>query len=196
MNFLAHIYLARPTPESVIGNVIADLVKGPAVAALPQAVRDGVMMHRHVDAFTDRHPRVQRSISRISANWGWFSGIILDVHYDHILARDWHRYSDEPLRSFADRAYATLRGAKAFLGDEACVFLDRFIGDDRLVRYASIDGLADTLLHVSRRIAKRMPTRALPLADAVPELQSLDAELTEDFRAFFPELVRYVGELG
>lgn len=198
MNFLAHLYLADPTPASRVGNLIADFVKGPAVAVLPPDVMAGVMRHRRVDGFTDRHPVVGRSCARFNKAWGWFSGILIDVYYDHILARDWERYSDEPLRTFADRMYESLLTGVALLPADHADLIPRVIADDRLVRYATRDGIEDTLAALSRRIADRMPTKAVRLDHAMPALTAADAELTTDFREFFPELVARVraGELG
>lgn len=198
MNFLAHLYLADPTPDSRIGNLIADFVKGPAVAALPPAVLAGVMRHRRVDGFTDRHPIVVRSIHRVSRDWGWFAGILIDVYYDHILARDWSEYVDQPLRAFADDVYESIRDGTRLLPAEHSELIIRLIADDRLTRYATLDGIADTFVSLSSRIAARMPTRAMRLEDALPALTAADAELTADFRQFFPQLVARVraGELG
>lgn len=191
MNFLAHLHVVPDRPGLQLGGVLADLVKGPDVAALPADVRAGVVLHRKVDAFTDRHPAVVRSVGRIAAEWGWFSGIVLDIYSDHLLARTWPEWSAEPLRDFADRMYAVLRGGLDLLPPDPRAFLAGVIDSDRLVAYGTVDGITETLARTARRIAARMPTRALPLADAVPQLQSLDAELLADFRAFYSELMRY-----
>lgn len=191
MNFLAHLHLSHDTPDHRVGNVVADFVKGPAVKLLPETVQAGVRQHRAVDAFTDRHYLVQRSIVRISRNWGWFSGIIIDVYYDHLLARDWDRYADEPLRTFADRMYGVMHACVPHVEPGARWFFERFVQDDRLYRYGTADGIADTLARLSQRIAERMPTRAVPLQDAMPDLLANDAGLGEDFRAFYPELVAF-----
>ena len=190
MNFLAHLLLSADDPDAQVGNVLADFVKGKdAVEKLPAGVRAGVIQHRAVDAFTDRHAAVQRSITRISKDWGWFSGILIDVYYDHLLARDWPSYCDEPLRPFADRMYAALRTGAPLFGP-ARPFVDGLIADDRLVRYATTDGVRDTLDRLSRRIAERMPTRAVRLQDALPRLAEVDDGLAADFRAFWPEVLK------
>jgi acyl carrier protein phosphodiesterase len=191
VNFLAHLHLSDGTPGSMLGGVVADFVKGPAVAALPADVREGVRLHRLIDGFTDRHPIVQRSVGRLGAKLGWFAGIVVDIYYDHVLARDWAAYSAEPLRAFADRAYAALEEHLAVVPDEAERFVRGFIDDDRLVRYATPDGIADTLARVSRRIARRIPNRAVRLELAMPDLLAADRELAADFHAFYPELVRF-----
>jgi acyl carrier protein phosphodiesterase len=145
-----------------------------------------------VDGFTDRNPITHRSISRISRQMGWFGGIVIDIYYDHILARDWGRYSREPLSAFAARSYRVLEDRHAELPDDARDFIRKFIDDDRLNRYATADGIEDTLARVARVVAKRIPNRAVWLPDAMPFLLERDADLAADFHAFYPELMAFV----
>lgn len=191
MNFLAHLHLAAPTRGLMLGGVLADLLKPAEIAALPADIRDGVRLHRLIDGFTDGHPVVQRSIRRVSDGLGWFSGIVIDVYYDHLLARGWEAYSDQSLRNFADSCYNLFHDAAPGLPAEGQRFAHHFAADDRLVRYSTIDGIADTLDRVSARIAARMPTRAIPLRDAMPALLATDAELASDFREFYPQMIEY-----
>jgi acyl carrier protein phosphodiesterase len=194
VNFLAHLHLSDGTPGSMLGGILADFVKGPDVAALPPDIVAGVMLHRHIDAFTDRHPVVQRSVGRVSEKLGWFSGIVIDVYYDHVLAREWDRYSAVPLRAFADRVYALLEDRFALVPAEASVFVRRFIETDRLLQYATPEGIADTLLRLSGRIMERMPKRVVRLQDSMPDLIAADADLAADFHAFYPELIASADE--
>lgn len=191
MNFLAHLHLSDGTPPSMVGGIIADFVRQPEVVQLPAAVQEGVRLHRLIDAFTDRHPVVHTSIGRLGGAFGWFTGILIDVYYDHILAREWPRYSDEPLRAFADRAYAALAELLPVVPDEAGGFLRGFVADDRLVRYATVEGIEETLARISNRIARRIPKHAIRLETAMPDLLATDAALTADFHAFYPELVAH-----
>src|SRR4051812_44075212 len=188
MNFLAHLHLSDGTPESMLGNMLADLAKGPDVTALPPAVRAGGRLHRLVDGFTDRHPAVLRSIGRVSRRLGWFAGIVIDVYYDHILARNWEHHSSEPLRLFADRAYHVLEDHAHLIPEYSRSFVRCFIADDRLVRYATADGIAETLTKLSARIRERMPNKPVRLEESMPDLLAADAELEADFDAFYPEL--------
>jgi acyl carrier protein phosphodiesterase len=193
MNFLAHLYMSDDTPAAMVGNLLADFVKGPDVAALPADIQAGIRYHRAVDAFTDRHPLVQRSITRISGRWGWFSGILIDVYYDHILAAEWSRYSPIPLRSFADHAHAAILSLADAVPPEARMYAFRLIESDRLVSYANRDGVEEALVRLSKWIAERIPTRAVALQDAVPDLSAAHAGLADDFHAFFPELIALAG---
>lgn len=192
MNFLAHLHLADPDPGLMLGGVVADFARNPEVARLPEDVRRGVQLHRLIDGFTDRHFVVGRSCARIARKLGWFSGIVIDIYYDHILARNWERYSGESLRKFADRAYAVLRGRLAAATPEAHRFLTQFIENDQIVRYATTEGITQTLTRVALLIARRLPKRAIWLPDAIPDLLALDPLLEADFHSFYPELVDFV----
>ena len=194
MNYLAHLYLADPTPDSLLGNLLADFVKGKEVAALPSAIQSGIRLHRQVDSFTDCHPVVQRSICRISEKWGWFSGILIDVYYDHILALNWERWTAEPLRSFVDRVHGCLRDHIDAIPSVAEP-LRRLIASDRLFSYRTQEGIAEALLNLSHRIEERMPGKNVRLHEAMPDLQESQADLADDFQEFFPALIAFVKEM-
>lgn len=196
MNFLAHLHLADGADGDMTGGVAADFVRNPDLHLLPADVFRGVMLHRLIDGFTDRHPTTLRSISRVSRTMGWFGGIVIDIYYDHILAREWARYSAEPLAAFAARSYAVLEAGHAGLPlpDPARKFLRRFIDEDRLNRYATLDGIEDTLDRVSKVIAERIPHRAMPLTLAMPILIEKDADIAADFHEFYPDLMAFAAE--
>ena len=194
MNFLAHLHLADGDPGDMAGGVAADFVRNPDLPRLAPDVLRGVMLHRLIDGFTDRHPLTHRSISRVARAMGWYGGIVIDIYYDHILARDWARYSAEPLAAFAARCYAVLDAACGALPDDARDFIRRFVDDDRLNRYATHAGIEDTLARVSRVIAKRIPNRPVWLPDAMPVLLACDADIAADFHAFYPELMAFAAE--
>lgn len=186
----------------MLGGIVADFVYNRDVPLLPESVQQGVRLHRFVDAFTDRHAVVLKSVSRMSAKLGWFTGIVIDIYYDHILARDWSRYSIEPLDTFARRAYRHLGGAYAqtplegqpFTPPEAQHFIRRFIDNDVLVDYATTDGITRAFERVSRVIAERIPKKAVWLPDAMPDLLAADADLAADFHTFYPELFAFASE--
>jgi acyl carrier protein phosphodiesterase len=191
VNFLAHLHLSDGSPGSMLGGIAADFVKPAEVAALPPEIQAGVRLHRLIDAFTDRHPVVQTSIRRVADRLGHFSGIVIDVYYDHVLARDWPAYSDQPLAVFAAHAYRTLEVLLPLVPDTAARFVRGFIADDRLVQYSTIPGITATLARVSDRITRRIPSCTVRLEAAVPDLLAADAALAADFHAFYPQLVAY-----
>jgi acyl carrier protein phosphodiesterase len=191
MNYLAHLYLADGSPHSLLGNLLGDFVKGNDLLLYPDGVQRGIRLHRRVDSFTDRHPVVQRSLTRISHRWGWFAGIIIDVYYDHLLATDWDRHSTVPLRSFSDSVYRVLDDHRDLMPDDAREPLARLVRNDRLFSYAHIDGIAAAFESISQRIRDRMPRHSVQLEDAIPDLRGCHLDLSADFDAFFPELVAF-----
>jgi acyl carrier protein phosphodiesterase len=195
LNFLAHLHLADPDEGLMLGGVVADFVRNPEVAALPANIQAGVRLHRSIDSFTDRHQTVHQSIGRISSRLGWFSGIAIDIYYDHLLARTWENYSAEPLDTFAKRAYRTLELLSAVTPPDARQFLSRFIDQDHINSYATVEGLTYTFTRVSQRIAERIPRKAVWLPDSIPDLIAADRDLVADFQNFYPELMRYAKQM-
>ena len=108
-------------------------------------MQDGVRLHRLIDGFTDRHPVVRGSIGRIAEQCGWFSGIVIDVYYDHILARDWARTRSNHCESSPTGAYACSNDCSRYAPDRGGRVHPPDIEDDRLVRYATAEGIEDTL---------------------------------------------------
>lgn len=191
MNYLAHLLLSRPVPGEMLGNLLADFIKGPDLSRFPEAVRRGIAHHRRIDGFTDRHPVVQRSISHFSANWGWFSGILVDIYYDHFLANDFDLYSDVPLQPFVDRVHELLRLHWEIIPPDAQWAIEKLIETNRLARYAHLDGIEDTLVRLSHRIHERMPKREVHLERSLPEFREHFDELHAEFATFFPELIAF-----
>jgi acyl carrier protein phosphodiesterase len=190
VNHLAHLFLAEPTPPMMLGSLLADFVKGNAHLAYPTEVQAGIAQHRQVDAFTDAHPLVHRSIGRISRKWGWFSGIIIDVAYDHFLARNWSAFTETPLRQFTQHAYATLQQLEAFMPDTMQYLIRRMIAEDRLMAYSHLEGVEQTLGRISSRLRQRFQKREIRMERAVEDLREHHDDLERDFLGFFPELIQ------
>ena len=94
MNYLAHLYLAGNDAEALIGSLMGDFIKGRVDPDLPPVLRQAILQHRRIDSFTDAHPIVRRSKQRVTNEFRRYAGILIDVFYDHFLAREWSQYSD------------------------------------------------------------------------------------------------------
>lgn len=188
MNYLAHLYFAEDTPESCVGNLMADFVRGP-VDRQPYtgAVMRGMRSHVAVDRYTDGHDVVRESKALISPTRRRFAGIIVDICYDHFLARNWPRFSDEPLSAFIERTYGSL---SAYRGDMPPVLsrvIRHMVRHDWLHGYRETAGIGRALDGLSMRI--RRPNT---LAGSVEELEANYDEMEEHFLRFFPDLVRHM----
>src|SRR3569833_1990969 len=105
MNWLAHLFLSEPNAEFRIGNLLPDLARPSVLAGLSADFVRGIQQHRRIDAFTDSHPIVRRSIARVGPEFRRFGGIFVDIFYDHFLSREWPNFSDMPLTEFTRDIY-------------------------------------------------------------------------------------------
>ena len=190
MNFLAHFLLTPDDEELLAGQMLGDfLVRGWRERASPRTV-SGVELHQAIDAYTDRHPIGMAARNRFPKTYRRYAGIILDVFYDHFLARDFERYSDgEPLDLFSARCYRALQSQRGTAPPRMQRAVDSMTRHDWLGAYASIDGVRGALRGISRRLR-----RENPLAEAAELLPQMDRALEADFRAFFPQLQEFAQE--
>jgi acyl carrier protein phosphodiesterase len=191
MNYLAHVFLSRSSPELLIGGVLGDFVKGREhLQQYSPAVRAGIRLHRAIDRYTDAHTIVRTSCALISPARRRFAAILVDVFYDHFLARHWQRYTEQPLEDFTRQVYATLLPHIASYPERLQRLLPRMAADDWLASYAEIESV-DAALHGIAQRFQRFP-RAAVLADGVQELLHHYDVLERHFLGFFPELLSFV----
>lgn len=188
MNFLAHAWLATQAAEDaavcgdlVVGGMIGDSVKGLLPAGLPDGLAAGVGLHRAIDAFAEADEYFQRSRLRLPAARRRVAGIVVDMAYDHFLARHWSRFETQPLAEFAQSVYALLGAHEAELPPLFLVILARMRAHDWLSSYADVTVLAAAL----DRMAQRLSRPELLHGSGVEVLQNY-AGLEEDFLAFLP----------
>ncbi len=186
MNFLAHIYLSGKDENLLLGNFIADMVKGRQIEKYSPDVVKGIRLHRKIDEFTDSHPYVARSKDRIREKYRHYSGVVVDMYYDHFLAINWKYYSDEPLETFVENAYNVLLRNYIMLPSRAKFILPIMIGSNWLVNYADLKSLQRHMEGMSRRTSFNSG-----MEEAVTDLKKHYKEFGQDFAEFFPELVRF-----
>ena len=190
MNYLAHLLLAENTPESRIGNLLGDFVKGQIDiknSSYNEVIVKGIRTHYKVDFFTDKHEIFKQSKQRIYQSQGRFSSVLVDVFYDHFLANHWQLFSSEKLETFADKIYITLQKSHHLLPQKLQLILPRIILENWLVSYRQIEGIKRTCTRLGQRI-KRANNCAIAHHDLRVNYQELEA----DFLTFFPQLVKYV----
>ncbi len=187
MNWLAHVFLSTADPEEQLGNLLADVVRGAARERLGPAFMRGAMRHQRIDAFTDAHPLVRHSRARLGPTHRRFSGVLVDVFYDHLLANEWEMHSETSLRAFTLEFYAAARAAPLDLPADARELLERIIQHDVLHSYLDVRGVEESLSRLSWRLAKRWG-RPFALERSVEVLLEQREGFLEDFRAFFPAL--------
>ena len=191
MNWLAHMLLAEADPELRLGNLLGDLVKGEAKAALNPKLQRGIECHQAIDIFTDRHLIVKRSKQRLAPQYRRFAGILVDVFYDYILASNWQDYSDVELAKFTTSIYNSWSNYLGELPPYTQAVIHRLIIEDWLYSYQSLAGIEHTLARISDRLNRRRKSKQCNLAPAIQELTTHYQGLKLDFQEFFPELQLY-----
>lgn len=190
MNYLAHLHLGGDTPEQLLGSLYGDFVKGPLAGRYPAGIEAAIQQHRRIDAFTDRHPLIEQARARFPAERRRTSGILLDLFFDHCLARDWTVFADEPLGQFTARVYRVL-AAQPELPERLASIAPRMAAQDWLGSYTDFAVLEQVLLGMSRRLS-----RPQMLAGAMAELERLYEPLSRDFREFYPQLQVFARSQG
>lgn len=190
MNYLAHLYLADDSPESLIGNLIGDFLKGTTVDSYSESIRKGIQLHKQVDRYTDLHDIVRKSKQLISPINKRYAGIIVDVFYDHFLAKNWSDYSSVPLNSFTSNVYQVLQDNYEILPDSLKRVAPTLIAENRLMSYVKISGMSAALKRISERLK-----RENSLENAVEDLRANYERFEADFGKFFPDLTDYVHTL-
>lgn len=189
MNFLAHSHLSGSNRDILFGNFIADSIKGNGFQNFPVDIKKGILLHRRIDTFTDRHEIVKSSIKLIRPDYGKFSGIIIDIYYDHFLAINWEEYHSQSLSNFVRDVYLTLGKRFKYLPSRNKKMLPFLIAQNWLVGYANMDDLRRVFWGMDRR------TKNISgMKDAVDQLIINYDQLDSHFREFYPELQKYAGE--
>jgi acyl carrier protein phosphodiesterase len=186
MNYLAHVYLSGDLKMVTIGNFIADGIKGKSYQNYPIALQVGILLHREIDTFTDAHPTVRKSTKRLHEKYGHYSGIIVDILYDHFLAKNWKHYSNIPLAEYVDNFYDALEDNFEILPQRIQQMLPYMISGNWLLSYASIEGISKVLDGMNRRTKNRAKMNL-----AVEDLKQFYNEFETEFTSFFEELIQF-----
>lgn len=185
MNYLAHLHLGGDAPAQLLGSLYGDFVKGPLRGQWPADIEAAIQLHRRIDVFTDRHPLQQQARARFSPQQRRYAGIVLDVFFDHCLARHWSDYAHEPLSHFTGRVYRVLATERS-LPERLAWIAPRMAAQDWLGSYREFAVLEQVVQALDRRLS-----RPGLLLGSLAELERLYQPLVEDFHAFYPQLLAF-----
>lgn len=183
MNFLAHIYLSGNNELMKIGNFMADGIRGKEYESYPSDIQKGIMLHRAIDTFTDSHPIFRQGTKRLHEKYHHYAGVILDVIYDHFLAKNWKHYSDENLENYAAAFYQSLDRNYDLLSEKTKILLPIMKDHNWLVSYATFEGISHILFNMDRRTGN-----ASGMASAKEELVAYYSEFEFEFTTFFEDI--------
>ena len=183
MNYLAHIYLSRDQELLSIGNFMADHIKGRKYRLYDQELQQGILLHRQIDSFTDGHKIARASKRRLDEKYGLFKGVIIDIFYDHLLAKNWSEYSDVPLVEYTQLFYKKLDRHYEILPEKVKYMTNYLIREDWLLSYAELGGIQKVLEGMNRRTGGISQMNL-----AINDLRTHYLDFEADFRQFFSEL--------
>ncbi len=183
MNFLAHVFLSGSDKQLQVGNFIGDYVKGSSYTSYPHRIQQGILLHRAIDSFTDTHPKVMEAKQRLQPVFRLYSGIFVDMFYDHFLASQWQQFSPIPLKRFARRFYKSMLWHYRSLPPRVKGFLPHLIASNRLCVYATIKGLQQSLVIMESHTS--LPHKN---EEAIAILKENYEWFNKNFHEFFPEL--------
>ncbi|MBA0883510.1 acyl carrier protein phosphodiesterase [Flavobacterium undicola] len=186
MNFLAHIYLSGDNDFIKIGNFMADGIRGKQFENFSEEIQKGILLHRAIDTFTDAHPIFRESTKRLHERYHHYAGVIVDIFYDHFLAKNWANYSNENLEEYVNRFYQSMHIHHDLLSERAKRILPYMEKQNWLSSYQSIEGIHQILTQMDRRTNNSSNMRF-----ASEELQMYYDEFEQEFSLFFEEIKTY-----
>ncbi|TXK25024.1 DUF479 domain-containing protein [Pontibacter qinzhouensis] len=190
MNYLAHIFLSGDEEDLLIGNFIADAVKGKQLEQYQPGIARGIRLHRLIDTFTDTHPVVHQSKERLRPHFRKYAPVVADMFFDHFLAIGFEQFAPVALEVFVDRAYSIIHNQFDLLPPRVQHFFPYMMRQNWLASYAEIEGIRQALAGMSRRTSFKS---GMELAG--DELQANYHLYAADFHQFFPDLIAYVHQV-
>lgn len=187
MNFLAHIYLSGNNDDVKIGNFIGDYIKGSAFHIYPEKIKQGILLHRFIDSFTDKNTYTIDAKQLFAPKYRKYAGIVIDIIYDHFLATNWNRYSYIELREFIDQFHNLLLKSNDMLPKEVQEFVPKLIKNDRIYSYKDIDGIRSVLSTMA--IYTSLPDHS---NFAIQVLENNYEFLKQNFLLFFSDIIYYI----
>ena len=188
MNFLAHIYLSGDNDLVKLGNFMADGIHGKA-EDFPLEVQKGIILHRAIDSYTDVHPVFRQGTKRLHPVYHHYAGVIMDIFYDHFLAKNWAKYHDSSLEDYAASFYKILEDNYTILTDRTKGMMPHMIQYNWLASYATIEGIGRILAQMDHRTKHRSGMK-----DSVKELVEYYTVFENEFTEFFEDLMNFVKE--
>ena len=189
MNFLAHIYLSGTNDFVKIGNFMADGIRGKDYLNFSDDIKKGILLHRNIDTFTDAHPIFRKSKHRLHENYGHYSGVIIDIFYDHFLAKNWTVYSNEKLHDFTQNFYQLLEHNFDVLTQKTQKMLPYMMQYNWLESYQTLDGIEKILIQMDARTKNQSKMRF-----SIAELNLYYINFEQEFTSFFEEITVFTTE--
>ena len=190
MNFLAHLFLSGENEKVKVGNFIGDFVKGNQLEKYEAEIQLGIKLHREIDHYTDSHPIVLESKKRLRPTFSHYSPVIVDVYYDHFLAKNWNKFMQVELKHYTTKFYQMIKGYSNVIPQAVNNMLVYMSETDWLYNYQFLEGIDRALTGMSRRT--KFESKMEVAAKSLEEHYDL---YENEFRIFFPQLQSHVTKI-
>ena len=170
-----------------IGNFMADGIKGKKYLKYSDEIQKGILLHRWIDTYTDSHPIVKKSTKRLHKKYGHYSGVIVDILYDHFLAKNWSHYHDTPLDQYVLDFYKLLQDNHGLLTGRIQQMMIPMMEQNWLLSYANLAGIRTVLYNMNIRTKRRVA-----MDKAIEDLEEHYDSFEDEFTRFFEELRTFV----
>lgn len=170
----------------MIGNFIADAIRGNKYKHFSEEIQKGIILHRHIDTYTDQHPIVRKSKRRLHERYGHYDGVIIDLFYDHFLAKNWDDYCKIPLDIYAQNFYSLLHEHYDVLPEKTKQMLPYLEQYNWLYNYRFFEGMQQVMEGMNRR-TKMKSQMHLSIEDLKEHYQDFE----NDFTLFFKDLITF-----
>jgi len=165
---------------------MADGIRGKQFEHFPQDVQKGIVLHRSIDTYTDSHDVFRQSTKRLHERYHHYAGVIVDIIYDHFLAKNWTKYSDEKLEDFINRFYSSLHENYDILTEKTQGMMPYMIENNWLLSYQTVGGIHKILTQMDRR-SKNLSK----MQYASEELVEFYSEFEQEFTLFFEDIKQH-----
>lgn len=183
MNYLAHAFLSKNNEDLLIGNFIADHLRGNDFTAYPEGVVNGILLHRRIDSFTDAHPLFKSSKRVFYQGFEKYSGVLVDIYFDHFLAKFFHQFHRESLDVFSSKVYSVYQNNTHLMPESSTRFLNYVLKNGIYQNYSELRGIETVLSHLSHRIGHKVA-----LNESLPLFLDAEEVLKENFFSFMEDI--------
>jgi len=187
MNYLAHCYLSCSDEDLMIGNIITDFMRKKEEPLYNGRVLEGILLHRQIDNYTDRHPASLKLRKMLRPRHGKYASVVVDLVWDYMLGKNWSHYTSASKDDFVRPIYKVLLKRKEELPASFKSKIDNMVEADFLLSYSTEDRMRSSLEYMDRRV--KFPS---DFVGAILDIrENLDA-IDQLFSEFFPDLIAFV----
>lgn len=188
MNYLMHYLLSGDDEDTIIGNYIADHIRGARIInTMPNGIKKGILLHRVIDRYSDMHPAVKNSVSLFQPHLYHYAKVAVDILYDHYLVKHWEKYSKTPLELSIQKLYSLIEKRMDTLPIKSQKISRKLIDHNWCSMYESFEGLQKIFFGMSKRASFKSN-----MEFTVTYLKQYYNELDRDFLIFANDMFRFI----